>query len=597
MNADKNLSDSNLERRASLVITSAAMNALAPVRERGSRYLAALRMTILLSCALFVPLLLHAGQNAASDLDLYGGCRDLKAPGGATGYFRLARAGSRWVFTTPEGNAFWLRSVYGVSLYDGGEMLERSVKWKYRSPSVPWEPYVAHAVQRLRGWGFNALGEYTSEYALPLGTYGRPNGNSERMPFIRLIRPSRYSITSGQVKSIIAGLDATIYTGWRGGQFPDVFAPAYAAFAQALARDAVDAPVFTTPPDNSPWLVGTSVDDADELYGFGPEPDLMPDHYHFHLGWAAAVTAPMQLTNPDNHRPYADTRVYTKYAFRDFLREKYKTIAALNAVWNARYTTWDSDGGWPLGKGVLDESGRGPWMGKDCDQLTDVSAQVRADLDDFLERLADRYFATVAEAVRASSPHHMVFGPAAIAAASRPQILRAAGRHLDVVQVWAPPNRLELLQRAYALSGKPLFVWTTFNAQPDSPLVGNSGWEGGYDLPTQEARGQAYAAYLHSLLSLHAAADGMYPMLGIDWWAWTDKVVGGENTDFGLVDYHDNAYDGKEDRRAASQDAFGLPTGGEIRDYGNFLGMVTQANQNVCNTLRQEWNAGKPGGK
>jgi hypothetical protein len=118
-------------------------------------------------------------------------------------------------------------------------------------------------------------------------------------------------------------------------------------------------------------------------------------------------------------------------------------------------------------------------------------------------------------------------------------------------------------------------------AQADSPLSSTKGWDG-YDFPTQEARGMAYTAYLRNLFALRSS-DGVHPMLGIDWWAWTDKVVGGERNNFGLTTYHDNAYDGKEAVRAPSRDAAGYATGGELRDYGNFLGSVTQAN------LRQEW--------
>lgn len=531
------------------------------------------------------PVLL-AGQTPSPELDQYGGCRGLKVPGGATGYFRLAQVGKRWIFATPEGNAFWLRSVYSISNYDGGDMLERSLKRKYNTPWIPWEPYMEQAVRRLRAWGFNAIGEHSSHYAWPVPAY-TSKGNPEQMPFLRLIRPSRYSVVGGEAKDIIAGLDPKTYTGWR-GSFPDVFAPAFAAFGQMTAGDAIDH-MLPVPLAKTPWLVGTTLDDADELYGFGPEPDAVPDHYHSHLGWMAAATAPSQTSNPEGHKPYADTRVYTKYAFRDFLREKYNTLAALNAAWGSHYTTWDSDGGWPAGKGVLDESGRNPWLGRDFDRLSDTAPPVRKDLDEFLERLADRYFATLADAVRAYTPHHLVFGPAAIAAGARPQVLRAAARHLDAIQVWALPGRPDLLERAYSITGKPLFVWTTFMSQADSPLAGAPGWKGGYDFPSQQERGQAYATYLRSLLNFRSPADSVNFVLGIDWWAWTDKIVLGERNNFGLTTYHDNAYDGREARRAASRDAAGNPTGGEIRDYGNFLGAVTEANQGVCAALRQEW--------
>jgi len=50
---------------------------------------------------------------------------------------------------------------------------------------------------------------------------------------------------------------------------------------------------------------------------------------------------------------------------------------------------------------------------------------------------------------------------------------------------------------------------------------------------------------------------------------------------WGLVSLRDNAYDGKEAIRAAGVDPWGYPTGGEERDYGNFLGAVIAANAGV----------------
>lgn len=507
-------------------------------------------------------------------LDQYGGYVDLPAPDGATGFFRVERIGNRWLFVTPDGHAFWMRAVYGVDITDGGQAYVEALKQKYNSPNeIPWWTFATQAVRRLRSWGFNALGEYHSPYALPVGTSGRTESNSERLPFIRSIRVSGSGVSEGRFKSIIAGTDPAVYTGWRGGIFADVFDPAFEAFARELASDARGE--FTSPGlAESPWLIGTTIDDANDTYGFGQRPEALPSDAHPHLGWIAAVTAPTQ----------DGMTVYTKLAFRDFLRQKYQTLNALNTAWGSTYTSWDSDGGWPNGMGVLDESGRNPWMGQDFDQLSDSAPQVKADLDEFLEVLAEQYFSVVAAAVRAYTPNHLVFSPAAMGAGARPQILQAAGRHLDVLQVWAPPDRLDLVKEASELSGKPVFIWSTFQAQNDSPFVGQPGWGPAYDFSTQQARGQAYANHLQNLLTLQTA-DESYPVLGIDWWTWTDTVEEQGGTNFGLVTSRDNAYDGNEATIDLGTDPWGYLTGGEELDYGNFLGPVSEANTRVANTL------------
>ncbi len=390
-----------------------------------------------------------------------------------------------------------------------------------------------------------------------------------------MIRLSETGVTEGRFSNIITGTHPSAYTGWRGGTFADVFAPAFDALARELASDTRGE--FTSPElAESPWLIGTSVDDANDIYGFGHRPEASSTDFHPHIGWIAAVTAPTQ----------SGETVYTKLAFRDFLRQKYLSLSALNAAWMSTYTSWDSDGGWPNGTGVLDESGQHAWIGQDFDRLSDAGPQVKADLDEFLEKLAEQYFSVVAEAVRAYIPGRPVFSPAGIGAGARPQILRAAARHLDVLQVVVPPDRLELLEEVYQVAGKPVFVRSTFQSQADSPWVAREGWGPAYDYPTQEDRGEAYASYVQQLLALRAP-DGSYPVVGVDWWAWKDSTEAEDDSDqdrsnFGLVTIQDNAYDGLEAVVADGTDPWGYPTGGEQENYGDFLSDVTTAHDQVC---------------
>lgn len=524
-------------------------------------------------------------------LDPYGGFQGLPAPGGATGFFRLEKIGPRWLLVTPEGNVFWMLAAYGLDITDGGTKYIETLKKKYKSPEgMPWWPFVSQGARRLRSWGFNALGEYCTYYALPVPTFNRSEVNPERMPFIRLIRPSWYGLTSGSFKDIIYGTDPAVYTGWRGGHFPDVFDPNFETFARKLATD--EAREFTEPLTGSPWLIGTTTDDGDDTYGFGPGPGTNQDKVHEHLGWMVAATAPSQTQNRSVGAKYQDTVVYTKAAWRNHLVEKYETIANLNAAWGSNYTTFDSAGGWPKrktsGTGLLDEDGSGPWMGKDFYTLSDTNENLRADMDDFLYKLADKYFSSVARAIRAYVPHHLVFTPAAINAGARPQILRAAGQHVDAIQVWVVPTTARTwLANAYQVSGRPVFVWSTFTSQADSALSATRGWGPAYDYATQEERGQAYQQYLQELLSVRAE-DGAYPVLGIDWWAWTDKVTGGESMNFGLVSNLDNAYDGREAAMASGSDPWGYPVGGEKKNFGDFLSQVAAANAQIRATLEAE---------
>jgi hypothetical protein len=535
--------------------------------------------------ALATSIPMGASAEKPADVDQYGGYRDLPVPGRATGFFRLAKINKRWIFATPDGNAFWLRSVYMLHTMDGGPTYHAVVGGKY-SGLGSWPAIFGQQARRMKAWGFNAL-----DYADPRAW---PTVNPEKLPFIHTIQGSLYAAWEhGAVANLYVGVDGA--TSVYRGAFADVFSPQWAGAIDGMLAYQKANDLGPAGP-KYPWLLGFNTDDGDYTTGFGPGPEAAATQgkTHPHLGWVAAVTSPAQSgvwgTPRGTKVTLKDPKIYTKYAWRDFLRTKYGSVAALNTAWGSSYTTWDSDGGWPSGRGVLDESGR--WVGRDFDG-TDASRKARpalwADLDAFLEQIADRYFAAYKAARDKHYPNHLLFTPAPMQAGTRVPILRATGRHVDAIQSAAVPGGAnnKWYQRACDESGKPLFVWLTFTAQTDSnlkPGFAPAGW-GGFNFPTQALRGQAYARELEGLLNLRAS-DGTACVVGIDWWEWTDKVIGGENMNFGLVTNLDNAYDGREARVAGGTDRFGYRTGGETRDYGDFLSAVKNAHDAIAGVLK-----------
>lgn len=557
----------------------------------------------------------------AADLpkrDRYGGVKQRVAEG--SGYFRTLKVGRRWMLVTPEGNPFWMAGVYVVDWRDGGKLGKEAFASRYGGD---WQKFSTRAVRRLRAWGFNTLGEYSATQALPVPTHCNPRGNTEKMPFVRILHPSWYSavnlwgLAPGPVKTLVAGgVDPTIYKGAQ-GHLPDVFDPNFEAYARALAADprvedngcpageklddaqkaALDGQRGSLHPDlaETPWLVGTAMDDSDHLLGFGPGPES-PGHdrqLHPHIGWIVAVTRPTQQQNNEVGKPfglkrqvkYSNQAVYSKYAWHDFLRAKYGSVDKLNAAWGSNYTTWESDGGWPEGRGLLDESGRHPWMGRDSERLTDAAPAAAADMDAFLERFADRYFSVVAAAIRAATPNHLVFSPSMLNAhrgLSRRPILRAAGRFCDVIQIHQDLENPALISSTYLEAKKPLISWVGIAARSDSALDTPKD-EG--EVKTQGDRGAHYQKLVETLFSYHTP-DGSYPMVGVDWWEYMDKVEEGVN--WGLVTPRDNAYDGREAVVRPGQDRWGYPTGGESRNYGDFLSSAASANFEAQRKLHDE---------
>lgn len=247
-------------------------------------------------------------------------------------------------------------------------------------------------------------------------------------------------------------------------------------------------------------------------------------------------------------------------------------------------------GGWPHalagGTGLMDEDGTNAWFPSDFhlpDLLTASPPQVDLDLDNFLGNLADKYFTTLATAVRAKVPHHFVISPNFLGAYDRPVILEQAAKHLDIIMLQDVVDPTQLAA-VYQMTNKPILLSERFMANPDSPFAAYPCASGNAPAfacqPTQQARGQAYATQLATDLALKGY-DGLGYIVGWSYWEMTDKT--GEQQNFGLFSAMDNAYDGLEGLSGPQPCAPeitlpGYACGNELANYGDFLSAVRAAN-------------------
>jgi len=561
---------------------------------------------------MFVPLLLLAGcglgltQNSVvrdarpqeapakalcvPEMDPYGGLLSAHSPNGATGHFRLEKFGNRWSLVTPDGNAFFMLGVYNVSGDDhvdemGGTYNQRFLA-KYGKPEVGWP----QANRRLQSWGFNTIGPFSYRMTLPTNTEPSWPGGQQpvKMPFVGLAgNPGITGRFMGTYKNLYQGLDRGIFPGEEGANFPDVYDSGFTTFATNQYAHDAELAVYK----NSPWFIGYMTDDTDFVSGFGPGADFAtdpPEKSHWHLGFLALATAPNQSVNPYTkppNQPYSNTKVYTKYALRDFLAKRYGTIGALNAAWGSRYTTFDSDGGWGTGSGLLDENGSDAhtWLGGRTTRYraSGKTPRLKADLDDFLYELSKKYFSTLRTAFKAVAPKNLFLGPTNLGGwrtPTRGPILKAAGEYLDVLNVGTDASQAQLDFMARWAGDVPIAIWEGIVANPDS-----SRWRhprqqppATWSVPTQEARGDKYKQDLQNLLNGKVTVTGAHPFVGLLWWDWMDMLS--EQTNWGLVSPADNAYDGHEAIAPVGADSWGFKTGGEERKYGDFLGSVRRAN-------------------
>jgi len=628
--------------------------------------------------------------NVTTPLDQYGGLLALPSSNPSTGYFRLERVGNRWRLVTPDNNVFWMFSVYSVGTMDGGSTYTNAAISKYGDNSTVFS---RQAVRRLRLWGFNTVGEYHNSYVTPAPLQAANHANSEKMPFLHLINTVLEPVADGALKNIVIGTDpgSCCYTGYRGGSLGDVFDPAWSSGVDNVISTWMSNWAGQNPA-TFPWLISITTDDGDGIFGFRRLSNP-------NAAWLIAATTPRQAVS-SNGTEFSDTTVYSKLAWRDFLKSKYGSdISVLNAAWGSNYSSWDStthpwqqgvpgngtgnqtfylphipvspgtvtlsvagtsisgqdDGlgnitgtdvatgssinygsgkitlnttvaitglvtanytgdGWPKnqsgGSGLLDEDGSSAWLhpsGSPADYagLSGLPTAVHNDLNDFLaspnvgdtNRLANHYFAKVSSAVKTNFPNVLVAPPAPLNAdlVARPDgsgitILQAAAAYYDWIQISITVPDLPIrgsttnyIKSTYDVTKKPIYVALIVTAQSDSPLAAFPR-RTSQDSSTQALRGQMYQDSLRAAFNTQGS-DGISPVVGLDFWEWTDKTTGGENGNFGLVTNLDNAYDGLEDLIRSGVDQWGYATGGENSDYGDFLTTVTNTNLGIMQSL------------
>jgi hypothetical protein len=554
----------------------------------------ALALIVSLGVLSFLP-----GPARAQSLDQYGGYTALPVPGGPTGFFRLGKIGNRWVFATPEGNAFWYR---GVQHATESWLVDGVISSKYGGDAEQWG---THRNQRLLAWGFNAIGQGTSTRGLPIPSRSSSTGSSVKLPFtlfMTTIQEAMLSPTSlsyiglpDYLKDCLKGVPTTVYSGWRASVIPDVYSPLYQQALQGefnYWKGAIPGLV------SSPWVIGISTDDADWLWGFKGRSGAVVQPYP-NPAWLIAM-AKFQYTSAE--RPgggnWLDPKLYTKYAWVDFLRARYTTVGALNMAWGTGgfYTSFDDAGGWGTGTGVIDEDGRHTaWVGKmsmSDYSISGANATFMQDVNDFLYQFAKTYASTAVTTIRALDPNHLIFGPNSInnyGTKAFDQVLRGlADGGFDALQLNYDP-RVDFATMAgnnatYDLVGKPAFLWYSVTANADSDMSATSPGPIVPNFATQAIRGQHYASDLAAFLGAQGS-NGDYYIVGLDWWELVDNPSEGIN--WGLLSRLDNAYDGIEAVIALGTDPWGYPRGGELRQYGNFLSSVTTANTRIYQVLRR----------
>lgn len=304
--------------------------------------------------------------------DQYGGRLDILCAT-TTAYFHLEKIGSRWWFCTPQGHGFISMNVANVLTNGPGAVPDCAgvntvpiYTAKYGDATFNWS---WQTLKRATQWAFNTLGQDSTGDVLPGATctFGTANCNWPggkqpiRLPYVTESKPAENAsinannFISEPIKDEIVGTNAH-YTSFRGGATYDVFDPKLGQWWNAaLATN-------TALKTNDPFLVGIFTDDSDYFWGSGASPDYVTGHTPANIAWTTLITSPVQTyvqgtsfatkkvlyqitqnyTKTQALNPVTTCSIAAPCSLRDYLKQKYVTIAALNTAWGSSYTTFDS---------------------------------------------------------------------------------------------------------------------------------------------------------------------------------------------------------------------------------------------------------------
>jgi hypothetical protein len=435
-----------------------------------------------------------AAQPGPPEWDQYGGWK--AGPRlEATGFFRTQKYQGKWWLVDPEGHLFFSHGIDCVLMLDVTPIEEREgwfdqfpgelpelreflsprascLKGHYAGKSPrsfsfaganlrrkygpEWrQPYQERLHRRLRSWGLNTIGMWSDET-------------------VRLLRKTPYvdALNSSRSKPI-EGSEGY----W--GKFPDPFDPEFRAglrrgMAAKQGKSAGD-----------PWCLGFF---ADNEIAWGDELSLA----------AATLASPAQQP--------------AKQAFLESLKEEYRDIERLNAVWGTSHASFAD---------LLEN------------RTVPDRQKARDDLAAFYTRIAEQYFRTIREVIRETAPKQLYLGCRFAWVSAR--AAAAAAKYCDVVSY-------NLYQRSVADF--------RFDGGADVPLIIGEFHFGALDrgmfhtglvpVANQAARAAAYLEYVEGALR--------HPdFVGCHWFQYQDEPTTGrvydeENYQIGFVDITDTPY-------------------------------------------------------
>jgi len=504
------------------------------------------------------------------------------------GFFTVRKVNNRFVMFTPLGHpyfGFGPDSVY-PGLYGylpgarrGNVPPEKDAwKLKYGSSRAKW---YAHFMEQMKKVGFNMSAGYFSDVPL----FG-PSKTGDiflkpELPFIAWYhalemgmrdKKAKGGLFDSPIKDILDGCEHG-RNFIHGRQQGDVFDPQFEKACKVMAERTAKRI------KNNPWFIGYILEETDFLFAFARARN------QFLLGWGVMVSLPhhSQSSRGETGLPkFTDTKLYTKFFMRDWLKKKYGTIEKLNAAWGSDYTTWDeTPEGYGKGKGLIDEDGKlgAKWLGA-RHTAKGANPNCYKDMSDFIPVYVERLHKVESEYLRKADPNHLIIG------CKVPGDLdeyRAMAKYVDMLRGLPPKG-------ATGKFVKPGLMAVYLSADEDSAM--HIYYEGKGRKPYRSPKGYAKTQQEKARLYRQRLIDGWnytpdgktHSCVLVSYWAWAENA--NEKRNWGVVSLKDNLYDGTEATKRGADGVAGT-WDDEDRDYGDCVTGMRAAHEEIMGLLKQ----------
>ncbi len=432
-------------------------------------------------------------------------CGDFKP----TGRFCLDKVDGKWILRAPNGNLFWAFGINSMGNATGSTITTNREHFFDDIKQVGALRYKGKVSNPIRGYPEDARPEWFSFQMRTLQwKYGLQNFND--------FKSKMKEISDWRIKN----WGITAYGAWTAPYIINEN-PAHPYIINTDAPKVVSAlqKVILKPDDNLCKLFRVIPDVYDprfeKIMKNGLEKIAAQIKHELCVGvfvdnevpWEGkeGYTAEAILTCPPEQ--------HAKIAFRDFMKERYGDVSAINKAWGANYSDWNA---------FLAER-----------KFIPKTETGKKDLNDFDFRFHSHYYKMCRDNVKAISPDALYFGSRF--AWRNKNAVAAAAEYCDVVSFNLYMYDISFFKMYDELKDKPLIIGEFSMSRSDYGHF----WKG----PQQAANGEDQTALFNHFLGGVLRHPNF---VGACWFTYSDQPTtgraDGENASFGVVDICDTPH-------------------------------------------------------